>query len=182
MIGVLALQGDFAEHRTVLESLGASVTEVRTVSDLAQISSLIIPGGESTTMMKLLKTSGLDDAIVKRVREGTLPVFGTCAGAILLSDSHLKLMDISVDRNAYGSQIDSFDASFDVAGIGTIHAAFIRAPKITRTGKNVSILAVHDGNPVVVREGDMFALTCHPEIRADATLHQYFLEKVASLK
>lgn len=174
-IGVLAVQGDFAEHRKVLEDLGATVKEVRTPGDLEDVSALVIPGGESTVMMKLLCDSGLDRAITERVQTGRFPVFGTCAGAILLSDSHLKLMDITVDRNAYGSQIDSFDAVVEVANIGPLDAAFIRAPKITRTGKAVEVLARHVGTAVIVREGKLLATTCHPEVKDNAALHRYFL-------
>lgn len=172
-IGVLSVQGNFAEHRKMLEELGVSVTEVRRSKDLEGVSALVLPGGESTVIMKFLDESGLGKDIADRVRSG-MPVLATCAGTILLSDSHMKLMDISVDRNAYGSQIQSFEASIDVEG-KKMHVSFIRAPKITRIGASVSVLAMHDGLPVIVRQGNMLAATCHPEMCGETGLHQLFL-------
>jgi 5'-phosphate synthase pdxT subunit len=180
-VGVLALQGDVAEHINVIESLKVESLKVRSVEDLSKCDALIIPGGESTVMMKFLKESGLDQIIIKRASEG-MPIFGTCAGAILLSDSHLGLLDISVDRNAYGAQQQSFVDQIAVEGIGTIDATFIRAPIITRTGEEVSVLARHDDHPVLVQQGSIFASTFHPEIGSQLVIHALFLESVVSLK
>ncbi|MBM3231080.1 pyridoxal 5'-phosphate synthase glutaminase subunit PdxT [Candidatus Peregrinibacteria bacterium] len=175
-IGILALQGNVAEHRKALEDLHMTVREVRTPKDIEGVFALVIPGGESTVMMKLMQESGLDEAIVRRVPEG-LPVLATCAGAIILSDTHLKLMDISVDRNAYGSQVDSFEAVLSVEG-KDMKVTFIRAPKITRTGYGVEVLARHDGNPVIVRQNSVIATTCHPEMRGETLLHAMLLENL----
>lgn len=184
VVGVLALQGDFAEHITVLRSLGVETKEVRTPEDLALCDRLIIPGGESTVMSKLLKSSGILVVLMDRARGGTLPMFGTCAGAILLAKDivgknapeGLKLIDMTVDRNAYGTQLQSFHADLVVDGIGTISVAFIRAPKITRVGKDVEILASYEGVPVLVRQGRFLAGTCHPEVRGEGRVHRLFLE------
>lgn len=180
-VGVLALQGDVAEHINVIESLKVESLKVRSVEDLSKCDALIIPGGESTVMMKFLKESGLDQIIIKRASEG-MPIFGTCAGAIVLSDSHLGLLDISVDRNAYGSQQQSFSDQIAVEGIGTIDATFIRAPIITRTGEEVSILASHKEHPVLLQQGRIIASTFHPEIGSQLAIHSLFLESLAPLK
>lgn len=179
-IGVLALQGDFAEHIDILALIGAEALEVRTVEDLSRCNALILPGGESTVIMKLLSLSGLGEAIVQRVQSG-MPVFGTCAGAILLSDSHLKLMDISVDRNAYGSQMQSFDADVSLKKIGAVHASFIRAPRITRTGTNVHILAEHENSVVCAEQGNMLVTTFHTEVTNEPALHEYFLRFIKTV-
>lgn len=128
-------------------------------------------------MMKLMKISGLDDALVQRVQQG-FAVFGTCAGAIILSRSHLNLVDVSIDRNAYGSQLQSFSDSLSVEGIGTVIVEFIRAPKITEVGSDVTVLATHDGNPIVVRSGSLLLATCHTETTGDQSLHRFFVEQV----
>src|SRR3990167_4012427 len=183
-VGVLALQGDFAEHCTVLHSLNVETKEVRTPEDLAACSHLIIPGGESTVMGKLLTSSGIRDPLIQRANAGDLAIFGTCAGAILLAKEilgkntpeGLGLMDISVDRNAYGTQLHSFEAEIAIEGIGSVPVAFIRAPKITRVGNGVDILASYEGMPVLVRQGRCIASTCHPEVRGEAALHRYFLD------
>lgn len=183
IIGVLALQGNFAEHLTVLRSLGVRAIEVRNLSDLLCSDRLIIPGGESTVMEKLLKTSGMWEEIVHRGGKD-LPIFGTCAGAILLSKNAtgkhapqtLQLMDITIDRNAYGTQAQSFDAAIDVQGVGRISAAFIRAPKITSVGSDSEIWASHEGSPVLVRQGRLLASTFHPEARSESAVHRRFLE------
>lgn len=187
IIGVLALQGDFAEHLEILRRLGAQATEVRTRGDLARVRGLIIPGGESTVMSNLMKTMGLTDAIRKRHAAGTLPIFGTCAGLILLARGitgtvkprGLKLLDISVRRNAYGTQRESFAAKFKVKGIArAIRADFIRAPRITKVGKGVDVLARVGRDIVVVRQGDLLGSACHPEVRGDQALHRYFLSMI----
>lgn len=183
-VGVLALQGDFAEHVSVLDQLKvrthyAKATrvksiEVRSAKDLETCDALVLPGGESTVMMKLLCQTGLDQEIIKRVQSG-MPVFGTCAGAILLSDSHLDLLDITIDRNAYGSQLQSFSDQITIEDIGTIDAIFIRAPIIIRSGEHVSVLATLKEHPVLVRQGNILAATFHPEIQSDTAIHAAFL-------
>lgn len=173
VVGVLALQGNFEEHGVVLDRLSMNTLFVRSVEDLSQVNALILPGGESTVMMKLLRASGLDTAIIECVQHG-MPVFGTCAGAILLSDSHLQLMDISVDRNAYGSQHQSFSAPINIGGT-SVTASFIRAPKITRVGEQVQVLAKYNDVPVLVQQGNVLVSTFHTETTGDATLHQKWL-------
>lgn len=183
IVGVLALQGDFAEHMAVLGSLHCEAKEVRIPEDLAECSHLIIPGGESTVMGKLLLSSGIRPELLKKMEQGTLAIFGTCAGAILLakeihgknSPEGLGLIDMTVDRNAYGTQLHSFHADIAVTGIGTISVAFIRAPKITRVGKDVEILASYEGMPILVRQGRFLACACHPEVRGETAIHRYFL-------
>lgn len=183
IVGVLALQGDFAEHLAVLRSLHVAVHEVRSQKDLPQCTHLIIPGGESTVMERLMRSSGLWNSVRDRAAAGDLAIFGTCAGAILLArdiqgknaPQGLGLMDITIDRNAYGSQMQSFDVKVNIAGAESVHGAFIRAPKITRVGSAVHTLACHDGSPVLVRQGRMLAGTFHPEARGECTLHKMFL-------
>lgn len=183
-IGVLAFHGDFAEHIEVLLSLKVKAIEVRSLEDLAKVDRLIIPGGESTVMSEFLESTGVGRTIQKRVNEGTLPVYGTCAGAILLarkvrgknSPKPLKLINIVIDRNAYGNQPQSFSAKVSVRGIKEpMQVAFIRAPKITKVGRKVEILAVHDGDPILVRQGKVLAGTFHPEVRAEKRIHEIFL-------
>lgn len=185
-IGVLALQGDFREHRQVLEDLGCEAIEVRKASDLDQMDGLIIPGGESTTIGKLLQRDGLGDRI-KELATINFPIFGTCAGMIILSkhvdDSDqycLGLMDMTVRRNAFGRQIASFETYLEVPALGTdpVRAVFIRAPFIREVAPNVGILAEYDGKIVFVRQGNMLASAFHPELTPDHRVHQYFLEIV----
>jgi 5'-phosphate synthase pdxT subunit len=188
-IGVLALQGAFAAHEAALTRLGADVREVRLPADLGDCDALVMPGGESTTMSKLLESSGLFDAISKRVSDG-MPIFGTCAGMILLakhvSDARsdqrsFAAIDIDVQRNAYGRQVDSFETDISVRGInGPFHAVFIRAPRVTRTGDDVEVLAEHDGAAVLVRSKTVMAASFHPELADDDRVHGIFLELVAS--
>lgn len=184
IVGVLALQGDFAEHIDVLGKLKVSAKEIRTVEDLTDIDRLIIPGGESTVIGMHLKESGLLTAIKQRIQTG-MPVFGTCAGIIVLakkitSDNvppTLGLLDVTVKRNAYGTQAQSFHVPVRITGFGRkpVVSSFIRAPKITRVGANVHILAEHDDSPVLVREGSILAATFHTELFSDTRLHRYFL-------
>jgi 5'-phosphate synthase pdxT subunit len=184
-IGVLALQGAFASHQQRLAELGASTRQVRTPGDLAGVDALVMPGGESTTMSKLLVSSGLFDLIAARLVEG-MPVFGTCAGMILLADEVLDgrpdqrsfgAIDISVRRNGYGRQVDSFEADLVVPSIagGPFHGVFIRAPKVERVGPAVEVLAEHDGVPVLARSGRVSVASFHPELASDARLHDQFL-------
>ena len=184
--GVLAFHGDFAEHLDILRAMNVPCREVRGIEDLSNISHLIIPGGESTVMAKFLEMTGLGKEITKRVREKSLAVYGTCAGAILLAKNVLKsqgvkglgLMDIEVERNAYGRQVDSFEAELDVKGIGKVRGVFIRAPVIQKAGKGVEVLAELDGRPVLVRQGNLLAGTFHPEIEGELGVHGLFLDLV----
>jgi pyridoxal 5'-phosphate synthase pdxT subunit len=174
-IGVLALQGNFREHAQMLRSLGVDVTEVRLAEQLAPIDGLVIPGGESTTFMRLMALYGLDEAIVAFDR----PVFGTCAGMIVLDRNHLGLVDLSVRRNAFGRQVASFETDLDVAGESEpMRAVFIRAPWVEDVGPGVEVLAEVDGRPVLAREGRFLVAAFHPELTGDTRLHELFLELV----
>lgn len=186
-VGVLALQGAFAAHAEVLEALGADVSEVRVPGDLPGLAALVMPGGESTTMSKLLESSGLFTALGKRIPDG-FPVFGTCAGMILLASRVLDgrpdqksfgALDITVRRNAYGRQVDSFEENLAVTGLDTpFPAVFIRAPLITELGDAVKVLASHDGQPVLVRQDAVMAASFHPELTGDGRLHELFLAEI----
>lgn len=183
--GVLALQGDFEAHARILRRAGAEAIEVRTAADLDAAGGLIIPGGESTTMLKLLREEDLFEAV--RAFGQTRPIFGTCAGAILLAKHvtapaqvSLGLIDIDVERNAYGRQLDSRIVTIDAPGLdgGKMEAVFIRAPIIRRAGPEVGVLARYQGSPVLVEQGRHMAATFHPELTGDLRVHRYFLEKV----
>ncbi|MBW3669601.1 MAG: pyridoxal 5'-phosphate synthase glutaminase subunit PdxT [Actinobacteria bacterium] len=182
-VGVLALQGDVREHGAALSELGAHVVEVRTPEDLAGVDALVLPGGESTTMSLLLQSSGLFDPIADRLADG-MPAFGTCAGMILLASEvvdgrpdqrSFAAIDIAVRRNAFGRQVDSFEAEVDVAGVGPVPAVFIRAPFVERAGAGVEVLAEVDGHPVVCRSGPVLVASFHPELSGDLRLHELFL-------
>jgi pyridoxal 5'-phosphate synthase pdxT subunit len=189
--GVLALQGAFREHREVLDALGVEVLEVRTPEQLSGIDALFLPGGESTTITRLLQTSGLQGPLDAALRDG-LAVFGTCAGLIVLAkdvhDQHgvaaapvFGILECTVARNGYGTQLDSFEAPLRIDGIeGTFPGVFIRAPLIEAVQPPVDVLASHDGNPVLVRRGPVWAATFHPELSGDLRLHQRFLREVTS--
>lgn len=181
--GVLALQGDFAEHMNVLRSMNIDAREVRTIDELRSIDALIIPGGESTVICRFLHQCGMADVLIERVQKGML-VYGTCAGAIVLAKKALGknpprtlgLIDIDIERNAYGSQAQSFETELDIQGIDRqVPVAFIRAPMITRIGSEVEILASYDGKPVLVRQGNVLAGTFHPEVRRETAIHELFL-------
>lgn len=188
-IGVLDIQGSVKEHAEALQKCGAEVVFVKTSEDLMKVSGLIIPGGESTTIGKLLRKFGLRDAIIRRAQKG-MAIWGTCAGAILLAKKisenqqadSLKLMDIEIERNAYGRQLDSFESEVEFFEDGNdaagklIPAIFIRAPKIKSIGKNVKVLAKHGKEIVAVREGNLLATMLHPELTSGLHLHRYFLE------
>ncbi|MDW5266506.1 MULTISPECIES: pyridoxal 5'-phosphate synthase glutaminase subunit PdxT [Acidobacteriaceae] len=183
-IGVLALQGAFEAHAKALESLGVTAKLIRNPDELKDLDGLIIPGGESTTFLKFLERDGFLDALQSFVE--TTPTFGTCAGAILLAkqvenptQKSLAVLDITVERNAYGRQIDStiLTAPTKLEG-GPLEMVFIRAPRITRTGPTVETLAERDGFPVLVRQGHLLAATFHPELSADTRVHQLFLNLV----
>jgi 5'-phosphate synthase pdxT subunit len=187
--GVLALQGAFREHREVLEALGVESVEVRTPGDLAALDALILPGGESTTMSFLLDSSGLREPLRDRLADG-MPVFGTCAGMILLArdvvdgrpdQASYGAIDVAVRRNAYGRQRDSFETPVPVAGLpgGPFPGVFIRAPRIEIAGPTVAVLAQHDGHPVLARSGSVWVASFHPELSGDLRLHEWFLAESA---
>ena len=190
-IGVLAIQGDFLEHRLMIEGLGVDAPEVRLGEDLAGLDGLVIPGGESTTIVQLLDIFDMRNTVVGLVRDG-MPVWGTCAGMIVLADrltdhrpEPLHLMDIEVSRNAFGSQVDSFEADLEVDGIGgaPFRGVFIRAPVVTTVGQGVKVLArLTDGRPVAVREADKLATAFHPELTGDSRVHELFLNIVRGAK
>ena len=179
--GVLALQGDFREHAAMFAEAGATPILVRSPEDLATVDCLAIPGGESTTISKLAVRYGLVGPIRDRAAAG-MPVLGTCAGMIVMAtdvdggEPLLSLLDLTVVRNAYGRQVDSFEADVDVRGVGSVRAVFIRAPQVARVGAGVEVLAEHDGMPVLVRHGNLLAATFHPEIAGDERLHRLLLE------
>ena len=174
-IGVLALQGNFREHASMLRRLGAEAVEVRKPEQLDGLDGLVLPGGESTTFMRLMRLYGLDEA----VRAFDRPVFGTCAGMIVLDRDHLGLVDVSVRRNAFGRQVASFETDLDVVGQDDpVRAVFIRAPWVEDVGANVQVLAEVDGRPVLAREGRFLVAAFHPELTDDTRLHERFLDLV----
>jgi 5'-phosphate synthase pdxT subunit len=179
LIGVVALQGGFAAHERVLRSLGADVREVRTPADLEGLDGLVWPGGESTTMTLGVEREGLAEPLRSLIADGT-PVFGTCAGMIMLDRAHLGALDITCERNAFGRQLHSFEADLDLPGVdgGPVRAVFIRAPWVREAGADVSILAEVDGHPVAVRQGNLLAVSFHPELSAEERLHALFLQIV----
>jgi pyridoxal 5'-phosphate synthase pdxT subunit len=188
-IGVLALQGDFREHRQTLAAIGVESIEVRTLSDLSKSAGLIIPGGESTVMQKLAVAYDLFDAVRDALKAG-LPAFGTCAGLIMLANEILDGipgqtgfggLDISVRRNAFGNQLDSFEVDLDFKGVDgpAVHAAFIRAPIVERVGHGVEVLAqLSDGRIVGVRQGNLMGISFHPEVTGETRIHELFVSMV----
>jgi 5'-phosphate synthase pdxT subunit len=187
-VGVVAVQGDFAEHAAALDALGAHPVEVRAPEDLAGVDAVVLPGGESTTMSLLLGTSGLFAALAERL-DGGLPVLGTCAGLILLArevtdgrpdQRSFACLDVSVARNGYGRQRESFEADLRIPALGSdaFPGVFIRAPRIRRTGAGVTVLASVGDDPVLVRQGAVLAASFHPELAGDVRLHHLFLERV----
>jgi pyridoxal 5'-phosphate synthase pdxT subunit len=178
LVGVLALQGAFAAHQRVLEGLGADVREVRTPGDLEQVDGLVIPGGESTTMTLGIERERLAEPL-RTFRDARKPIFGTCAGLIMLDREHLGLMDIVAERNAYGRQVYSFEQDLDVTGVdGVVRAVFIRAPRVAATGDEVEVLAEVAEDPVAVEQDQMLAISFHPELVGEIRLHQRFLDRV----
>ena len=181
-VGVLALQGDYERHVRALESAGAHAVEVRTVAELDATDGLVLPGGESTTMLKLLHREGLFEPL--KAFGQTKPIFGTCAGAILLAthvtspeQESLGLMDIGVQRNAYGRQLDSRVVTLP-SELGDLEAVFIRAPIIRSVGPEVKVLATYNNDPVLAEQGRHLVATFHPELTADPRVHAYFLTKL----
>lgn len=194
-MGVLALQGDFAEHASMLRSLGAEVVEVRAPAQLEGVEGMVIPGGESTTLSMLLDSSELRGPLASRIGAG-LPVLGTCAGMILLASEvvdgrpdqwSFRAIDLTVRRNAFGRQLDSFEADLEVRGLvgGPVHAVFIRAPVVERAGPEVEVLAsvevAGESRPVVCRQGEVVVAAFHPELADDTRLHALFLDRVAAV-
>ena len=183
VVGVLALQGAFEAHQHVMGELGFETIQVRTPSDLGAVDALVMPGGESTTMSHLLLTSGLFESIDERLKQG-MPVFGTCAGMILLAKGVLDgrpdqrsfgAIDIDVKRNAYGRQIDSFETDIAIDGfVDDFHAVFIRAPQIARCGEGVTVLARHGQDVVLARQGAVMVASFHPELTSDTRIHSLF--------
>jgi len=174
-IGVLAVQGNFREHVAMLRRLGAAAVEVRKPEQLTGLDGLVVPGGESTTFMRLMRLYGLDEAI--RTFRG--PILGTCAGMIVLDRKHLGLADVEVDRNAYGRQVASFEADLALPGQETpLRGVFIRAPRVRVAGDDVEVLAEHEGEPVLVRDGRILVASFHPELTDDTRVHELFLDQV----
>ncbi|WP_233265453.1 pyridoxal 5'-phosphate synthase glutaminase subunit PdxT [Leifsonia sp. AG29] len=187
-VGVLALQGDFREHLAVLIGLGAEAVPVRRPGELDEIDGLVIPGGESSVMDKLSRAFGLA-APLREAIAGGLPVYGTCAGLIMLADTVLDGiagqqtlggLDVEVRRNAFGSQVDSFETDLDIPAVGDapVHAVFIRAPIVERVGERATPLATVHGRVVAVEQGNLVGTSFHPEITGDTRFHEYFLSKV----
>ncbi|WP_157537626.1 pyridoxal 5'-phosphate synthase glutaminase subunit PdxT [Nocardioides sp. Root190] len=187
-IGVFALQGDVREHLQTLTALGADAFAVRRPSELERCDGLVLPGGESTTMAKLARTFELLEPLRERIAGG-MPTFGTCAGMILLADrieggtadqETIGGLDVTVRRNAFGRQVDSFEGDLDFAGLADpVHAVFIRAPWVEQTGPKVEVLAVAQGHPVAVRQGHLLATSFHPEVDGDGRVHRVFLDLVS---
>lgn len=191
IIGVLALQGDFAKHVKMLEGLGVKAIEVRKPEELSKCNALIIPGGESTTMLKQMHFIDFPHAFREFSKKN--PVFGTCAGLILMSDEILydamqpfHLLDIVVERNAFGRQVESFEALIDYSAEKSkaqkLPGVFIRAPRIRKVGDGVQVLATYEGEPILVREGHHLGATFHPELTSDKTVHSYFLRMIKALR
>lgn len=196
-VGVLALQGDVANHRRLLAGLGVDVAAVRSVDDLALVDGLVIPGGESSVMDKLARRVGLFDPLAQRLREG-MPALGTCAGMIMLADQvegaiegqqSFGGLDATVRRNAFGRQVDSFEADLTITGVTDLgvpepepersfRAVFIRAPWVERVGPQVEVLAEHAGHPVALRQGPLLATAFHPELTGDDRVHRLFLQSL----
>ena len=184
IIGVLALQGDVREHLSAIEECGARAVRVRTVEELSAVDALIIPGGESSTVGMLLERYGVMEPLRERIEAG-MPVFGTCTGLILMAreiegsgQPRIGCMDVAVQRNAYGRQVDSFEASIPAPVLGEepLRAVFIRAPKISRTGPEVEVLAESEGSPILVRQNHLLGASFHPELTGDRRVHRLFIE------
>jgi pyridoxal 5'-phosphate synthase pdxT subunit len=175
VVGVLAVQGNFREHAATLRQLGAAVVEVRLPEQLEGLDGLVIPGGESTAILRLARLYGLEEAL----RRFDAPIFGTCAGMILVDRKHLGLADIVVQRNAYGRQLASFEADLELAGEAEpLRGVFIRAPVLEEAGPGVEVLAEHDGRPVLLRDGRVLVASFHPELTDDTRVHERFLDLV----
>jgi 5'-phosphate synthase pdxT subunit len=180
VVGVLALQGAFAAHARLLRELGAEVREVRVPADLDGLDGLVIPGGESTTMTLGIEREGLAEPLRALAARGT-PVFGTCAGLIMLDRAHLGIMDTLAERNAFGRQVHSFEEDLRIEGVDgpPVRAIFIRAPWVAEHGEEVEVLAAVDGHPIAVQQGNLLAISFHPELSGETRLHERFLALVA---
>jgi 5'-phosphate synthase pdxT subunit len=178
VVGILALQGDFEAHARILGALGAEPVEVRVPADLDGLDALIIPGGESTVITLGIEREGLAEPLRELVRSGT-PVLGTCAGMIVLDRDHLDVLDVKTRRNAFGRQLRSFEADLELVGVdgGLVHAIFIRAPWVTEHGPEVEVLGRVDEHPVAVRQGNVLALSFHPELTGETRLHELLLAR-----
>lgn len=190
LIGVLALQGDVREHIDAIRRAGGEAVPVRTREEIEAVDGLIIPGGESTTVGKLLERFGLMP-VVREMPAQEKPIFGTCTGMILLAkrieqsdQPHIGVMDITVRRNAFGRQVDSFEEDLAISGIDgmPVRAVFIRAPYVTETQPGVTVLATYHGHPVMVREGNLLAAAFHPELTQDTRVHEFFIQMVEEAK
>ncbi len=187
VVGVLALQGAFNSHAKVLESLEIATREIRTPQDLVSVDALVMPGGESTTMSQLLESYELFEPLKKMIHEG-MPIFGTCAGMILLAKKIIDgrddqvffgAIDIDVQRNAYGRQVDSFEAEIEVDGFNApFHAVFIRAPRIVNAAQDVEVLAEHGGDIVLARQKNVLVASFHPELSPDPRIHELFVKEI----
>ncbi|TFU16170.1 pyridoxal 5'-phosphate synthase glutaminase subunit PdxT [Thermus tengchongensis] len=184
VVGVLALQGDFREHKEALRRLGVEAQEVRKREHLEGVKALVVPGGESTTIGKLAREYGIEDEVRRRVEEDSLALFGTCAGAIWLAKEilgypeqpRLGVLDVAVERNAFGRQVESFEEEVEIKGLGPFRGVFIRAPAFRRLGEGVEVLAELGDLPVLVRQGKVLASAFHPELTPDTRLHRLFLD------
>jgi 5'-phosphate synthase pdxT subunit len=189
-VGVLALQGDFREHIAALSAIGVEAIGVKTEIEINSVDALILPGGESTTIAKLARIFGVFDLIKSKI-SGGLPVYGSCAGLILLSNKILDGaegqetfggLDITSRRNAFGRQVDSFEGEIEFSGIGKLNGVFIRAPWVEEVGPSVSVLATSHGHPVAVRQGSILATSFHPELTSDYAVHRYFVEELCQAR
>jgi pyridoxal 5'-phosphate synthase pdxT subunit len=183
LLGVLAIQGGFEAHLRMLRSLGAGVREVRAPQDVEGLDGLVVPGGESTTISMGIESGGLAEPI-RALGRGGGTVFGTCAGMIVCDDAHLGLIDATAERNAFGRQLQSFEADLAVEGLGdeALRAVFIRAPWVERYGPGVEVLASHEGHPVAIRENGVLACAFHPELTDDSRLHALFMAMTTSAR
>jgi len=183
-IGVLSVQGDVREHLAALERLGAEPAKVLNPDHLAGLSGIVLPGGESTAMWRLMRATGLAEALKREIEAG-LPVFGTCAGMVLLAreitnwpETFLGVLDIAVERNGTGRQVDSFETVLSLDGLGEVPAVFIRAPLVVRVGPGVEVLGTWKDSPVLVRQNHILAASFHPELTADTRVHELFLKTI----
>ena len=182
-VGVLALQGDFEAHAETLRRLGAAVREVRAPEEMEGLDALVIPGGESTTIGKMIGSAGLEPALRSHF-EATRPILGTCAGMIVCDAEHLGFLDATVRRNAFGRQLQSFEADLEVEGAGDepLRAVFIRAPWVERHGPGIEVLASYGGHPVAIREGNVLACAFHPELTDDSRFHAIFMAMASAAR
>jgi len=189
-VGVLALQGDFREHIAALSAIGVEAIAVKTEAEINSVDALVLPGGESTTIAKLARIFGVFDLLKSRIASGT-PIYGSCAGLILLADKILDGaagqetfggLDITARRNAFGRQVDSFEGEIEFAGLGKLNGVFIRAPWVEEVSDKVTVLATSHGHPVAVRQGNILATSFHPELTADHAVHRYFVEEICKAR